>query len=97
MRGKEEGDRPRLFRRWRKKNPRARRAIKATTPTPAPIPAFAPVDKPLLLNEDVDAGLEDVEFAMVVDVPSAAGKATEENPGLLIMGVCSLKEKRWPL
>ena len=34
---------------------------------------------------------------MVVDVPSAAGKATEEKPGLLIMGVCSLKEKRWPL
>lgn len=96
MRGKKEGDWARLFRRRRNQSPSAKRAINATTPTPAPIPAFAPVDKPLLLDEDMDAGVDAVGDAVLVDVLNAAGKATDEKPGLLTIGPCWLNENLCP-
>jgi hypothetical protein len=45
------------------KKPKLSNATSATTATPTPMPAFAPVDRP----ED-DAGLCDVEFVALVDI-----------------------------
>jgi hypothetical protein len=52
-------------------------------PTPMPIPALAPVDRPLLLDEGVEVGVEVVRVGLlvdmvdVVDVVVAEGRLTE--------------------
>lgn len=50
---------------------------------PAPIPAFAPLERPLLPAE-------------LVDVLSVEGRLTDEKPGMFVILFCLLKEKLCP-
>lgn len=97
MRGNEEGDCELRFRRRRNQNPIATSAINAATATPAPIPAFAPVERPLLLEEVVAAGIEVVGAGVLDDVLIVEGTVTDEKPGMLLMSPCWVKEKLCPV
>jgi hypothetical protein len=44
----------------------------------------------------MDAGVDAVGDAVLVDVLNAAGKATDEKPGLLTIGPCWLNENLCP-